>query len=89
MSHRPRIAIYAEIVWELAERPSQPTRVSRACNLSYDLCVEMLNELEARGLVLKKIEEGHEVYHATPDGCQWVLEFKRVWERAYSETNLR
>jgi DNA-binding IclR family transcriptional regulator len=49
--------------------------------------MEMLNELEARGLVLRKTEDG--LYHATPDGYQWALDFKKVWERAYSGTNLR
>ncbi|MDG6898778.1 MAG: hypothetical protein JRN24_03460 [Nitrososphaerota archaeon] len=89
VSHRPRILLYATILWELAERPSQPTRLSRACNLGYDVCVEMLNELEARGLVLKTTEEGHEIYHATKEGSQWVLDFGKVWERVYPGTNLR
>lgn len=89
LSHRPRIAIYAKILWELAERPSQPTRVSRACNLSYDVCIEILNELEARGLVSKATEDGHEVYHTTRDGYQWVLDFDKVWERVYPGTNVR
>jgi len=89
LSHRQRIVIFATILWELAERPSQPTRLSRACNLSYDVCVEILNELEARGLILKSNEDGHEVYHATKDGYQWVLDFGKVWEKVYPGTNLR
>jgi predicted transcriptional regulator len=89
LSHRPRIAIYAKILWELAERPSQPTRVSRVCNLSYDVCIQILGELEARGLVLKAMEEGHEVYHTTSEGYRWVLDFDKVWERVYPGTNLR
>jgi len=89
LSHRPRIAIYAKVLWEVAERPSNPTRVSRACNLNYDVCVEVLNELEARGLIVKKMGDGHEVYHATPEGYQWVLDFNKVWERVYPGTNLR
>ena len=89
MSHRPRIAIYAKVLWELAERPSYPTRLSRVCNLSYDVCSEVLRELEARGLVSKAVEEGREVYHATSEGYQWVLDFDKVWERVYPGTNLR
>ena len=89
MSHRPRIAIYAKVLWELAERPSQPTRVSRACNLGYDVCIEILNELETKGFVSKATEEGHEVYHATQEGYNWALDFKKVWEKVYPETNLR
>jgi predicted transcriptional regulator len=88
-SRRPRIAIYAKVLWELAERPSQPTRISRVCNLSYDVCMEILGELEVKGLVSKSVEEGHETYHATQDGYQWVLDFGKVWERVYPGTNLR
>ena len=89
LSHRPRIAIYAKVLWELAERPSQPTRLSRACNLSYDVCIEILNELEACGLVSKAAEDAHGVYHATQDGYQWVLDFDKVWKRVYPRTNVR
>jgi len=51
--------------------------------------MEILGELETKGLVSKAIEEGHEIYHATQDGYQWVLEFHKVWERVYPGTNLR
>jgi predicted transcriptional regulator len=51
--------------------------------------MEILDELEARGLVSKATEDGHEVYHVTQDGYQWVLDFDKVWERVYPGTNVR
>jgi predicted transcriptional regulator len=81
MHHRPRVVIYMEILAELRERPSGPTRVSRVVNLSYDTCAEILKELEARGLVIKATEAGHDVYSATPDGYRIVDDWNRLWER--------
>ncbi len=81
MRHRPRVVIYVEILSELRERPSGRTRLSRVTNLSYDKCVEILRELEAKGLVRKAAHEGHNVYGATPDGSQVVDEWSRLWAR--------
>jgi predicted transcriptional regulator len=79
LKHRPRVVIYVEILAELRERPSGRTRLSRAANLSYDKCVEILRELEAKGLVRKDSEEGHDVYRTTPEGYQVVEDWNKLW----------
>ena len=81
MRHRPRVVIYVEILAELRERPSGPTRISRVANLSYDKCVEILTELEARGLVRKESREGHDVYSTTPDGFQVAEDWNKLWAK--------
>lgn len=81
MRHRPRVVIYVEILAELRERPSGPTRLSRAANLSYDKCVEILGELATRGLVRKTSQDGHDVYGTTPDGYQVAEDWNKVWEK--------
>jgi predicted transcriptional regulator len=70
-----------EILAELIERPSGKTRISRVANLSYDKCVEILLELEGRGLVAKSTREGHEIYGVTPDGSQIVNDWTKLWRR--------
>ncbi len=81
MRHRPRVVIYVEILSELRDRPSGRTRLSRVTNLSYDKCVEILRELEARGLVTKAGQYGHDIYSTTPDGYQVVEDWNRIWEK--------
>jgi predicted transcriptional regulator len=81
LRHRPRLLIYVEILSELRDRPSGPTRMSRVANLSYDTCVEILKELEAKGLVRREAKEGHDVFSTTPAGFQVVDDWTRVWER--------
>jgi predicted transcriptional regulator len=81
LKHRPRVVIYMEILAELRERPSGPTRISRVVNLSYDTCVEILRELEGRGLVVKTTQDGHDLYSTTPDGYRIVDDWNRLWER--------
>jgi predicted transcriptional regulator len=70
-----------EILAELIERPSAKTRISRVANLSYDKCVEILSELEERGLVIKSMQDGHEFYGVTPDGSQVVDDWTKLWRR--------
>ncbi len=81
MKHRPRVVIYVEILSELRDRPSGPTRLSRAANLSYDKCAEFLHELESKGLVRKDVQDGHEVYSTTPEGYQVAEEWTKLWEK--------
>ena len=81
MAHRPRVVIYMEILSALIERPCGRTRLSRVANLSYDKCVEMLSELEVRGLVNRSTQDGHEVFGATPDGSQVVDDWTKLWRR--------
>jgi len=81
LKHRPRVVIYMEILAELRERPSGPTRISRVTNLSYDTCAEMLRELEGKGLTVRTVQEGHDVYSTTPDGYRIVDDWNRLWER--------
>ncbi len=81
MRHRPRIVIYVEILSELRERPSGRTRLSRVANLSYDKCVEILRELESKGLVSKVVQDGHDVYKTTQDGYQVAEDWNRLWQR--------
>ncbi|HME18686.1 MAG TPA: winged helix-turn-helix domain-containing protein [Nitrososphaerales archaeon] len=81
MKHRPRVVIYMEILAELRERPSGPTRISRVVNLSYDTCVEILRELEAKGLTVRAKQDGHDVYSTTPDGYRIVDDWNKLWQR--------
>jgi predicted transcriptional regulator len=81
LKHRPRVVIYVEILAELGERPCGPTRLSRATNLSYDKCVEILAELEGRGLVRKDAQDGHSVYSTTPEGFQVAVDWNRLWAK--------
>ncbi len=81
MRHRPRVVIYVEILAELRERPSGRTRISRVANLSYDKCVEILRELESRGLVVKTSHEGHDTYSTSQAGSQIVDDWNRLWVR--------
>lgn len=89
MRHRSRLEIYVDILGRLHEQKMGPTRLSRFCNLSYDKCVEMLGELEARALVRKEIVEGHDIYGITQEGYQTVEDFSKVWRRVYPDTHLR
>jgi predicted transcriptional regulator len=70
-----------DILAELVVRPSGRTRISRVANLSYDKCVEILTELEVRGLVTRSTQEGHDVYGVTLDGCQIVEDWAKLWRR--------
>jgi len=81
LKHRPRVLIYVELLAELSERPSGPTRLSRVGNLSYDTCAEILNELEAKGLVRKESKDGHDIYSTTPSGYQTLEDWNKAWER--------
>lgn len=70
-----------EILADLRERPSGPTRISRAVNLSYDRCSEMLKELESRGLIIRSEADGHDSYGVTPAGSRLVDDWSSVWKR--------
>ena len=70
-----------EILAELRERPSGRTRLSRVVNLSYDKCVELLRELESKGLVTRSSDEGHDTYGTTPAGYQLVDDWNVLWQR--------
>ena len=73
--------IYVEILSELRERPSGRTRISRVANLSYDKCVEILRELELKGLVRRATQDAHDVYSTTPDGYQVAEDWSRLWAK--------
>lgn len=72
-----------DVLGRLIGCPSGPTKLSRICNLAYDRCVEILAELEARGLVKKESEEGRDVYSVTPDGYKITEDWRKIWERVY------
>jgi predicted transcriptional regulator len=72
------------VLAELRERPSLPTRISRVANLSYDKCMEILGELEARGLLRRASRDGHDVYGVTEDGYQLVEDWSKLWRRLES-----
>lgn len=76
-----------DVLGRLIERPSGPTRLSRLCNLSYDKCAEILAELEARGLVRKETEDGHDVYSVTPDGYKLTEDWRKIWEKVYPDSS--
>lgn len=81
LKHRPRVVIYMEILAELRERPSGPTRISRVVNLSYDTCLDILRELEGKRLAVKATQDGHDLYSTTPDGYRVVDDWNKLWER--------
>lgn len=78
---RPDIIILMDILTALLDGPNLPTRLAQVCNLSYDNFVRFAKVLEAKGLVEKKMEDGHEFYSLSPVGFQQQQEFRKVIER--------
>ena len=78
---RPDIIILMDILTALLDGPNIPTRMAQICNLSYDNFVKFAKMLEAKGLVERKTEQGHEFYSLTPAGFQQQQEFRKVIER--------
>jgi predicted transcriptional regulator len=81
LKRRPALLIYYEILSLLLARPMGPTRLAGSCNIAYDRMVDYLKLLEVRGFMRKEIEDGHEVYHLTPEGSKMQQDLKSVWAR--------
>ena len=81
MKKRPAIMIYMDILTLLRDGPVGPTRLARACNLSYDRLGNYLAPLLAKGLVIEGTEEGHEFYGITPEGLQLLRDMEGVMRR--------
>lgn len=75
---RARLHALMEILHALREGPMLPNRLSQVCNLNYQRAMEMLDQLEKKGLVSRMVQDGHDLYNLTQDGLkvsthyQWI-----------------
>jgi len=67
-----------EILQALREGPLGPNRLSQACNLNYQRMREMLDHLEAKGLVSHDAREGHDLYSITSEGLKVSMNYQWI-----------
>ena len=81
LKRRANIVIYMEILRLLLDGPKGPTRLAQAVNLNFPKLSEFAAYLEAKGLIAKATEDGHEFYSVTPAGAEVHASWRAIWDR--------
>ena len=76
--YREKLLVLMELLQALRGGPQAPNRLSQLCNLNYQRMKEMLEDLEARGLVTHDAREGHDLYSLTPEGLKVSMNYQWI-----------
>jgi len=80
---RADLVIVMDILGNLLDGPKGPTRLTQACNLTFDTMTKFVGILAVRGFVQTTTENGHEVYSTTPAGVEIYRQYRKFWEALY------
>ena len=72
-----------DILGNLLEGPKGPTRLTQACNLTFDTMTKFAGILVERGFIGVSMESGHEVYSVRPAGVEMYRQYRKFWEALY------
>ena len=70
-----------EILSSLCGGPKGPTRLAQACNVNFGRLPGFTEPLESKGLILRRLEQGQEVFSITPEGYKVYGEWLEVWRK--------
>ena len=83
VKRRDDLVILMDILGNLLEGPKGPTRLSQACNLTFDTMIKFIGILAQRGFIRVSTEDGHDLYSISPDGAEVFRQYRKFWETLY------
>jgi len=82
---RSRLEIHLDIIQAASLRPLRPTQIMKEANISYNELKDIIESLEARGLLRTEINLSGKYFQATDDGLKLLDDYRGLRGRLFRD----